>query len=105
MRASESPRTLDWTDGGRAAFPDFDKTVSELIAEDDTVAAHLTYRATHTGALFQLRPTGRRVTYTGLALFRLKAGRITRGLVLGDTWGLLEQLGAVPPIESIVQRP
>jgi predicted ester cyclase len=89
----------------RAAFPDFHNTIVELLAEGDTVAVHLTYRATHTGTLFQLRPTGRRVTYTGLALFQLQAGLITRGLVLGDTWGLLEELGAVPSIERISQRP
>ncbi len=89
----------------RAAFPDFHNTVEELVADGDTVAARLTYRATHTGTLFQLRPTGRRVTYTGLALFHCKAGLITRGVVHGDTWGLLEQLGAVPAIAGISQRP
>ena len=89
----------------RAAFPDFHTTVEELLADGDTVAAYLTYRATHTGTLFQLRPTGRRVTYTGLALFHCKAGVIIRGLVVGDTWGLLQQLGAVPAIEGISQRP
>lgn len=57
----------------RAAFPDFHNTIEGLIADGDTVAAHLTYRGTHTGELFCLRPTGRRVTYTGLALFHLKA--------------------------------
>jgi steroid delta-isomerase-like uncharacterized protein len=89
----------------RAAFPDFHNTVEELIADGDTVAAHLTYRATHTGTLFQLRPTGRGVTYSGLALFHIKAGLIARGVVIGDTWGLLQQLGAVPAIEGISQRP
>jgi predicted ester cyclase len=89
----------------RGAFPDFHNTIEELIADEDRVAVHLTYRATHTGALFRLRPTGRRVTYTGVAIFHLKSGLITQGLVLGDTWGLLEQLGAVPPVENISQRP
>lgn len=37
--------------------------------------------------------------------FHVKTGLITRGVVIADTWGLLQQLGAVSPIESISQRP
>lgn len=79
----------------RAAFPDFHNRMDDLIAEGDKVVARLTYTGTHQGELFGIAPTGRRVTYAGIAVFRIAAGKITEGWVLGDTLGLLRQLGAI----------
>jgi steroid delta-isomerase-like uncharacterized protein len=78
----------------RAAFPDFHNRIDDLIAEDDRVVARLTYSGTHRGEIFGLPPTGRSVRYAGVALFRITAHRISEGWVLGDTLGLLKQLGA-----------
>jgi predicted ester cyclase len=79
----------------RDAFPDFQNIIEEIIAEGDRVAARLTYRGTHRGELFGIMPTGREVTYAGVAMFQIGAGRIVAGWVLGDTLGLMRQLGAV----------
>lgn len=76
----------------RAAFPDFHNTIEELIAEEDQVAARLTYRGTHKGALFGIAPTGRQITYAGVAIFRVRGGKIVEGWVLGDRLALIEQL-------------
>jgi steroid delta-isomerase-like uncharacterized protein len=83
----------------RTAFPDFHNAVEELIGEEDRVVARLTYRGTHRGPLFGLPPTGRAITYGGVAIFRIAADRIADGWVLGDTLGLLRQLGGttIPP--------
>jgi steroid delta-isomerase-like uncharacterized protein len=78
----------------RRAFPDFHNTVEDLLVDGDRVAARLTYRGTHRGALFGMAASGRVVSYGGLALFRIRDGRIADGWVLGDTLGLLRQLGA-----------
>jgi steroid delta-isomerase-like uncharacterized protein len=78
----------------RDAFPDFHNTVEDLVAESDRVVARLTYRGTHQGPLFGVAPTGRRISYAGVALFRIAGPRITEGWVLGDALGLLRQLGA-----------
>jgi len=74
------------------AFPDFHNRVEELIAENDRVAARLTYSGTHQGELFGIGATGRRVSYVGAALFRISEGRIVEGWVLGDVHGLISQL-------------
>jgi len=80
----------------RDAFPDFHNTVETLVAEDETVVARLTYRGTHRGELFGVAPTGKQVTYVGVAIFRVADGQIAEGWVLSDTLGLMRQLGIVP---------
>jgi len=76
----------------RRAFPDFHNRVEELLAEGDKVVARLTYSGTHQGELFGIEPTGRRVSYAGVAIFRIESGRIVEGWVLGDVHGLIRQL-------------
>ena len=77
----------------RDVFPDFHNTIEDLIAEDDRVAARLRYTGTHSGPLFGIAPTGKRIEYAGLALFHIKDDRIVSGFVLGDLNGLMRQLG------------
>ena len=75
-----------------AAFPDFHNHIEELVVEGDKVAVRLTYTGTHRGELFGIRPTGRQVSYAGMAIFRIVEGRIVEGWVLGDVHGLVRQL-------------
>jgi steroid delta-isomerase-like uncharacterized protein len=82
----------DYMRAVRRVFPDFHNRIEELVAEDDQVVARLTYTATHDGELFGIGPTGKRVIYAGVAIFRITAGRITEGWVLGDVHGLMRQL-------------
>jgi steroid delta-isomerase-like uncharacterized protein len=76
----------------RRAFPDFHNRIEELIAENDRVAAWLTYTGTHQGAVLGIAPTGRRVSYAGMALFQVVDDRLAEGWVLGDIHGLVQQL-------------
>ena len=76
----------------RDAFPDFHNQIEEIIAADDRAVARLTYRGTHQGALLGRAPTGRRVEYAGVALFTMTSGRISKVWVLGDLWGLIQQI-------------
>lgn len=84
----------DYVEHVRATFPDFHNTIDGLIAEGDEVVARLTYRGTHRGELFGIAPTGKRVTYSGVAIFLIADGKIKDGWVLGDTMGLKSQLTA-----------
>jgi len=74
------------------AFPDFHNHTEELIAENDKVVARLTYTGTHQGELFGIAPTGRRVSYAGVAIFRVAGDSIVEGWVLGDVRALMQQL-------------
>ena len=76
----------------RAAFPDFHNHIEELIAEGEKVAARLTYTGTHRGELLGFPATGRKITYSGIAIFEFAESKIVRGYVLGDTENLKRQL-------------
>jgi len=91
---------LDYVHLIRSAFPDFHNTLEETLAEEDKVAARLTYRGTHQGKIFGVEPTGKHILYEGLALFRIGDGKITEGYVLGNVIHLLEQLGITVNAET-----
>ncbi len=76
----------------RDAFPDVHNRIEEIIATDDRAVARLTYSGTHQGALLGRTPTGRRIEYAGVALFTMTGGRISKVWVLGDLWGLIQQI-------------
>ncbi len=74
------------------AFPDFSNHVEEVVAEADKAFARLTYRGTHEGEIFGIPPTHRAIEYAGAALFHFYGGKISEVWVLGDIYGLLQQL-------------
>lgn len=76
----------------RDAFPDFHNHIEEIIATDDRAVARLTYSGTHRGVLFDRPATGRRIEYAGVAMFTMDGERISKVWVLGDLWGLMQQL-------------
>jgi steroid delta-isomerase-like uncharacterized protein len=80
----------------QAAFPDFTNQVEEIISANDRAFARLTYRGTHRGTVFGIPPTSRHVEYAGAAVFRLRAEKIAEVWVLGDVYGLLQQLRGTP---------
>jgi predicted ester cyclase len=71
---------------------EIDVTVDELVADGDRVAVATTTSGTHTGELFGMAPTGRRIEVTGIDMVRVD-GKIVEHRGLTDTVGLLRQLG------------
>jgi steroid delta-isomerase-like uncharacterized protein len=76
----------------RQAFPDFHNHIDDLIGEGEKVVARVTYTGTHDGPLHGFKPTGRRITYAGIAIFTIRNGRISACWVLGDIYNLHKQL-------------
>lgn len=83
-----------------SAFPDLEVTTQHLLAEGDTVAAHLSAQATHQGAFQGMPPTGKRWTATCSALYQVRDGRIADSWVNWDLLAIMEQIGAVRRAES-----
>ncbi len=81
----------------RSPFPDGHMTIEDMIAEGDQVVSRYTFRGTNTADFVTPLPlpaTGKQVTTTGIA--RLAGGKVVEVLDMGDTLGLLQQLGLVP---------
>lgn len=83
-----------YMDQVRQAFPDFKNVVEEFISEDARAFARLTYTGTHQGPVLGFPPTGRKVVYSGAAVFAFHGGRIVDVWVLGDLYSLVRQLSA-----------
>ena len=80
----------------RAGFPDIRFTVEAVVADGDDVAVRWTWHGTHTGTFRAWAPTGKAVTDTGMAFYRLERGRVVRAWVETNRLGVLQQIGAVP---------
>lgn len=85
--------------GLRAAFPDWEETVEELVGDGDRVVARVVGRGTHRGEFMGIPATGRTVELVSVNIDRIIDGRIAERWLLPDTLGLLRQLGAIPAPE------
>ena len=82
----------------RSAFPDFNFTLEELIAEGDKVAIRMTGRYTHKGEFMGVAPTGKAVVLLKMDMMRFVNGKIVEHWDAADRLGLLQQLGVVPKL-------
>jgi predicted ester cyclase len=70
------------------------RSIDELIAEDDTVVGRFTCSATHLGPWLGHAPTGRRFERVDEgSIFRPRDGKSIHVWSLEDTLGRLQQLG------------
>lgn len=81
----------------RTAFPDFQITLEDMIAEGDKVATRVTGRGTHKGEFQGISPTGKQVTVTGIDIIRCAGGKCVERWGAFDNLGMMQQLGVVPP--------
>lgn len=80
----------------RAAFPDRETTVHELIAEGDKTSALHTIKATNTGAFMGMPPTGKSFEVNSIHIARYAGGKLVEHWGLLDQGGMLRQLGVMP---------
>lgn len=78
------------------AFPDLHAPIDELIAEGDKVVGYGVATGTQRGELMGVPPTGRKVSWTYTAIFRIADGRIVETWWSYDVLGLMRQLGVLP---------
>ena len=74
------------------AFPDYHWELRHLLIEGDSLAAHFTDTGTHRGEFLGVAPTGRRITTSEFAVYRLERDRIAQVWVAADNLTLLDQL-------------
>ena len=78
------------------AFPDLHITVEDLIAEGDKVVIRFTSTGTHQGEYLGIAATGKQVTGTGIAIYRIAGGKVVEEWAERDMLGLMQQVGAIP---------
>jgi steroid delta-isomerase-like uncharacterized protein len=76
VRGHQGARQL--VTGMRTAFPDFEVTPQDVIAEGEKVVVRFTDRGTHQGEGMGLPPTGGQVMWTGIDIFRIADGKIAK---------------------------
>ena len=81
------------------AFPDFYTTVDMIIAENNQVVVYGVASGTHKGEMMGLPPTSKKISWTGIAIYRFNDdGKIDGRWQEFDALGMFQQLGLIPPM-------
>jgi predicted ester cyclase len=79
-----------------AGVPDTRHEIEQVIAEGDTVVVRFVIHGTHSGALFGVPPTNRKVAVGGHAILRVQDGKVAEIVGIFDEAGMLRQIGVLP---------
>jgi predicted ester cyclase len=78
-----------------SAFPDYNETLKDIIAEGDMVWIHDTVTGTHKGEYRGLAPTGKKIKGKMVAILRIVDGKTVEGWEVSDMLHTLKQIGAI----------
>jgi len=79
------------------ALPDLHAAEQDIVAAGDTVAVRYVVEATHQGNLLGIAPTGRRVRWDAVDIYRLADGMIVEEWAADDATAILYHVGAYTP--------
>ena len=79
----------------RGAFPNVQVIVEDTVAEGDKVAARCSVRAKHSGDNLGIAASGARVDFTGMAIVRIKEGKIVEAWNNFDFMRMNRQIGII----------
>jgi steroid delta-isomerase-like uncharacterized protein len=92
---------IDTVENLRTAFPDLRHNEEAIIAQDDMVVSVLNVTGTHTGNFFILPPTGNKISYEAVHLYRVgEDGKIVEHKAIRDDLTFLAQLEVIKPSSS-----
>ena len=77
------------------SFPDFHRTIEDIIAEGDRVWIRLSYKGTHMGEHRGLAPTGNKFTASGVHIWRISDGKVVETESIHDFLDFYKQLGVI----------
>jgi len=86
----------------QTAFPDLYYTVEDVTATDGEVRVRWSAMGTHENDLFGIEPTGEGFTVDGINVFSVADGRITDVYAQWDTLKMVQELGVVAAMDSII---
>ena len=77
----------------RAAFPDLKTAIDFMVEEGEFVVSRWTAEGTHTGAWNNIPPTGKRIRFCGVNIYRIRNGKVIELWNHRDDLGVMQQLG------------
>ena len=84
----------------RQSFDDMDWTLHALVADERFVAACWEIEATFVGDFGGVEADGRRVSFDGMVLYRMRDGLIAETWLRINEIALLSQIGAIPALAA-----
>ena len=83
------------------AFPDTHCTVLDLFGEGDKVMGRLRINGTNNGPFAGRPPTGKKVQFDSIRIYRIVDNKIVESWAMQDRLGLMEQLGFIRPVGEV----
>lgn len=75
------------------SFPDYKSEPKWILTDDDKTAVRWIWTGTFTGEAFQnIEPTGKKIVFEGMTMFRWENGQVVEGMTLYDSVGFELQL-------------
>ena len=84
----------------RTAFPDFNVSIDDMIAEGDKIVARTTWKGTQKGEFMGIPSSGKRVSFSVIDIIRISGGKFVEHWGLMDNSAMMQQLGAVPNMQA-----
>jgi len=81
-------------------FPDLHVTIEDIAAEADKVWDRVTVTGTHTGEYHGIAPTGKKITFTGVRIWRIIDGKVVERTSVYDFLDFYKQIGAIKYTEK-----
>jgi len=81
-------------------FPDWHETIEDIIAEGDKVCVRVKLTGTHRGEYRGLAPTGKKITFTAIQIWRIVDGKVAENESVFDSLEFYKQLGAIEYTEK-----
>lgn len=80
------------------AFPDMRMTYTNWVVQGDNVAVRAVCSGTHKGEFMGVPATNKKADITGIAIVKVRNGKVVQDISEFDQLGLLTKLGAIPPL-------
>jgi len=80
----------------RTAFPDFNVSIDDMIAEGDKIVARTTWSGTQKGDFMGIPSSGKRVSFDVIDIIRISEGKGVEHWGVMDSSALMQQLGVIP---------
>ena len=77
------------------AFEDSHFIIEDQVAEKDKVVTRYTWSGMHTGEFMGASPTGKKIIFTGMVIYRIADRKVIESWDQFDALGMMQQLGII----------